>query len=106
MLDATKNTEKVMDLSDYYIIKKYKHGWHLAKIGTEMSQFISREELINMGYIVEPDDDSNNNIISTTPPSAIIVPTGDYNFNNKSKNSIKSKFRADNDPDWRKSKGI
>ena len=94
MLAAVSHMETITDLSCYYVIKKYKHGWVLGKIGTNKDDFISREKLIELGYIAE-EEESNNNILSTTPPSAIVVPTGPF---------LKSKLRADNDPDWRKNK--
>lgn len=107
MFAAIKNSELVTDLSGYYIIKRYNHGWQLGKIGSEESHFISREELVDMGYLAEPEEESNLNIMGTTPPSAIIVPTGLHLEPKKKpniKNKTKSKFRADNNSNWRKSK--
>lgn len=108
MFAATTKSESISDLSEYYIVKKYRHGWQLGKIGSEESKFISREELVIMGYLEESDEESNINILGTTPPSAIIVPTGFSPLEPKRKspkNPPKSKCRADNDPNWRKSKG-
>ena len=95
MLAAVGHMEKIKDLSCHYVIRKYKHGWMLGKIGTNEDDFISRERLIELGYIADTEEESNINMLSTTPPSAIVVPTG---------TTLKSKLRADNDPDWRKSK--
>ena len=96
MLASVSHMETITDLSCYYVIKKYKHGWVLGKIGTNKDDFISREKLIELGYIAE---EANSNILSTTAllshNNAIVVPTGP---------SLKSKLCADNDPNWRKSK--
>lgn len=94
MLASTSLTDKMTDLSCYYVIRKYKHGWVLGKIDTNKEHFISREKLIEMGYIAEEEE---SNILSTTPPSAIVVPNGPLV-------KQKIKLRADTDPDWRKSK--
>jgi hypothetical protein len=90
------------DLSNYYVIKKYKHGWVLGEINNNVSQFISREELIDMGYISETKNEFNTNVLGTSPP--IIVPTISLNIPKKKK--VKNKLRADTDPDWRSSKEI
>lgn len=82
--------DTITDLSDYYVVKKYKHGWILGKIGTTTDEFISYEKLVEFGYIK---DESNDVILST----AIVVP-------NSPPVKPKTKYRADNDPDWRKSK--
>lgn len=93
MLATTSLMDKMTDLSCYYVIRKYKHGWILGKIGTDKEDFVSREKLVEMGYVAEEE----SNILSTTPPSAIVVPNG-------SLIKEKIKLRADTDPDWRKSK--
>jgi hypothetical protein len=95
------------DLSGYYIIKKYNHGWQLGIIGTNDSEFFSREKLVDMGYLSGTEEESNASILGTTPP--IIVPTGLSLVEPKKRlkqnnNKQKSKHRADNDPNWRKSK--
>ena len=97
MLASVNYMETITDLSHYYVVRKYKHGWILGKIGTNKDDFISREKLIELGYIADVDEEPNINMLSTIPPTAIVVPNGSL---------LKQKFklRADSDPDWRKSK--
>lgn len=95
------------DLSGYYVIKKHNHGWQLGIIGTSEIVFFSRDKLVSMGYVSESQEDSNVSILGTTPP--IIVPTGlslaePKKRQKQNSSRSKSKHRADNDPDWRKSK--
>lgn len=103
------------DLSGYYIIKKFRHGWMLGQVDTNDSRFFPREDLIKMGYLADTGEESDLNVLGTTPPSVIVVPTSPSNFRKRSKSldkldsankkiPVKIKNRADKDPDWRKNK--
>ena len=94
---------EISDLSEYYTIKKYRHGWVLGRIADNETFFISREKLITMGYLENSEEPETNEI--TMPPNVIIVPTESYiNNTPRQKIPVKYKNRADNDTDWRKNK--
>lgn len=67
--------DTLTDLSQYYIIKKFQHGWLVGSLTDSSSLFVTRSELVRMGYESEPADIT----LSSTPPAiptVIMVPTG------------------------------
>lgn len=90
------------DLSRYYIIKKFRHGWLLGKVENDESQFISREELVKMGFLADTGDYSSASMLGSSPPSVIVVPTSPSSVQKRSQSSDKNKYRNDNNSDWRR----
>ncbi|CAN5861943.1 hypothetical protein BH23THE1_BH23THE1_33880 [soil metagenome] len=110
-------SESPTDLSGYYVIKKFWHGWLLGKVTNNESKFISRDKLIEMGYLIMSDNENNSDVLGTSPPAlptVIVVPTSPSNIRKRThsldqhvfnkKVPLKPKHRADNDLDWRKNK--
>ena len=62
------------DLSNYYIIRKFRHGWLMKNQNSEETIFIPRERLVKMGYI------SDEGIVPSKKiqeyPHVIVVPIG------------------------------
>lgn len=77
----------LVDLSNHYVMKKFHDGWLVGPIEGGEPRFVSRAQLIEMGYL----NGVESNALEPSPtPTAIVVPT--------------AKSRADLDPDWRKNK--
>ena len=77
-----------LDLSRYYIIKKFNDGWLMGSMDENDRRFIPKRHLVQLGYLSEPEDPS-------TPPAisnVIVVPTG---------GEPPTKSRADLDDNWR-----
>ena len=95
------------DLSNYYIAKKFRHGWLMQEQSSDKTVFIPRERLIEMGYIRdEKTSRPNLSRKSWEHPGVILVPTGRHQ---RSRSCSEDEFTtttatgANFDLDWRKS---
>ena len=69
------------DLSQYYIVRKFKHGWLFRSQHSDDTVFLSREQLINKGYLPEdPPSNTRKFSIPQKPSNVILVPTSKRDF--------------------------
>lgn len=113
MSTLSVHEELLTDLSGYYIIKKYRHGWLLGSVKFNNEQcFLSSKQLIEMGYLdpSEYESENENEQLANTPLAIpIIVPTSPSTFKKRSKSYDKEFLTPQSNQtnlniDWRKSK--
>jgi len=64
------------DLSNYFIAKKFRHGWLMQEQNSDRTIFISRENLIRMGYLHDDRNSQSSSRRSWGHSEVIVVPTG------------------------------
>ena len=63
------------DLSRYFVVKKFNDGWLMGSQNGPETIFVTRDELIKVGYL--PADDPNIVLNRLVPPTKVItIPIG------------------------------
>ncbi len=75
---------------NFYVVKKYNHGWLLRDPKNNTVLFLTNEQLAQRGFISYETKPSKP---PSSAPKVIIVPT-------RLRRSLSAR-RADTDPDWR-----
>ena len=88
------------DLSDYFIVKKFRHGWLMQKQNSDKTAFIPKETLIRMGYVQE-EKMSTPSRNSLEYPEIIVVPMGNGHQRSKSCSEDENQISMA-DTDWRR----
>jgi len=87
MSSLLKISNEKIDFSRYYVVQQYDHGWVIKSQSTNETQFISKSELIKLGYLPEEYTEKKNR----KTPEAIYIP------------SKKKILKSDLSHNWRRS---